>query len=302
MHGEGPAEGWGLQGTRGAHVEHAAEHRDAGRVEAQRLVERHRVLPSRKEGMRRGARCGPGGDRAWGGGGASGMHGEGPTQGQGTRHGTRGAHPEHVAYVRDAGRVEAQRLVERRRDLPRVERRAYRAGRGAAREAADDRGASSVQERLDCRLGAGHGEERTANMPSMSVTLEVLKLSGLLNADAFCRESKGGHTVRGGVRPERRRTTAAQAACRGGRDCRIGAGHGEERTQNMYGMSVTLEVSKLSGWLNADAPCRESKGGHTVRGEVRPGRRRTTGAQAACRGGRDCRLGAGHGEELTPNM
>ena len=31
---------------------------------------------------------------------------------------------------------------------------------------------------------------------------------------------------------------------------------------------MTLEVSKLSGWLNADAPCRESQGGHTVRGEV----------------------------------
>ena len=32
-------------------------------------------------------------------------------------------------------------------------------------------------------------------------------------------------------------------------------------------MFVTLEVSKLSGWLNADADCRESKGGHTMRGE-----------------------------------
>ena len=39
----------------------------------------------------------------------------------------------------------------------------------------------------------------------------------------------------------------------------------------MMVMSVTLEVSKLSGWLNADACCRESKGGHTVRGELRPG-------------------------------
>ena len=29
----------------------------------------------------------------------------------------------------------------------------------------------------------------------------------------------------------------------------------EERTQNMYSMVVTLDVSKLSGWLNADAPC-----------------------------------------------
>ena len=46
------------------------------------------------------------------------------------------------------------------------------------------------------------------------------------------------------------------------------AGHGEERTLNMKLMSVTLEVSKLSGWLNNDARCRESKGGHTVWCEV----------------------------------
>ena len=36
----------------------------------------------------------------------------------------------------------------------------------------------------------------------------------------------------------------------------------------MYFMYVTLEVLKLSGWLNADAPCRESKEG--IRCEVRP--------------------------------
>ena len=29
-----------------------------------------------------------------------------------------------------------------------------------------------------------------------------------------------------------------------------------ERTANMYVMSVTLDVSKLSGWLNARAFCR----------------------------------------------
>ena len=142
-------------------------------------------------------------------------------------------------------------------------------------------------------------------MAYVVVTLEVSKLSGWLNADASCRESKGGHTVRGEVRPGRREAAGdhgARSVHRGGLDCRLGAGHGEERTQNMTAMVVTPEVSKLSGWLNADAYCRELKGGHTVRGEVRPGRRRTTGAQAACRGGRDCRLGAGHGEELTPNM
>ena len=37
---------------------------------------------------------------------------------------------------------------------------------------------------------------------------------------------------------------------------------------SMKSMLVTLEVSMLSGWLNADAPCRESKGRYAVRGEV----------------------------------
>ena len=38
------------QGTRGAHREHAVHGRDLGRVEAERLVELVRVLPSRKAG------------------------------------------------------------------------------------------------------------------------------------------------------------------------------------------------------------------------------------------------------------
>ena len=63
-----------------------------------------------------------------------------------------------------------------------------------------------------------------------------------------------------------------QAAFRGGLDCRLGPGHGEERTWNIWFMVVTLEVSKLSGWLNADAYCREPKGGHTVRARVRASR------------------------------
>ena len=72
--------------------------------------------------------------------------------------------------------------------------------------------------------------------------------------------------VRGEVWPGRagrRRATAVHAACREeGSTAVSGAGHGEERTPNMDCMFVTLEVSKLSGWLNADADCRESKGGH----------------------------------------
>ena len=32
-----------------------------------------------------------------------------------------------------------------------------------------------------------------------------------------------------------------------------------ERTLNIYFMSVTLEVSRLSGWLNADASCQVNR-------------------------------------------
>ena len=65
---------------------------------------------------------------------------------------------------------------------------------------------------------------------------------------------------------------------------------------------MTLEVLKLSGWLNLFAPCRESKRGR-IRCGVRCGReaaeRRATAAHTACRRGLDCRLGARHGEERT---
>ena len=76
-----------------------------------------------------------------------------------------GAHVEHLVHGRDAGRVEGQRLVERPRALPRVERRAYavrgEVRPGRRREVVGDRGASRAQGGPDCRFGAGHGEERT---------------------------------------------------------------------------------------------------------------------------------------------
>jgi hypothetical protein len=188
--GKGPTHGLGAKGTRGAHVEHVVHGRDAGGVNAQRLVEGRRGLPSRRGGhamrgeeVRAGRRVG-----LWGGGGTtSGMHGEkvrlkawgpracakrtenmwlmvvtlevstlsgwlkavaycrvegracdaggrgasreaggpgvrwrhdkrhargkGPTHGLGAK-GTRGAHGEHAVHDREAGGVEAQRLVE----------------------------------------------------------------------------------------------------------------------------------------------------------------------------------------------
>ena len=116
----------------GAHLEHVAHVCDAGRVEAERLVERRRALPSRKEGVRCGARCGPG------------AGGRGPAA----------AHHEHHAR-----------------------------GEGPAVKAGEARACA----------------ERTQNMKCMSVTLDVLKLSGWLNAVTYCRESKGMHTMRGEV-------------------------------------------------------------------------------------------------------
>ena len=75
------------------------------------------VLPESKGGRvyngGRGA-CREAGERVRGGSDGT---APGPTQGLGAK-GTRGAHLEHDAHVRDAGGVKAQRLVEVRRVLP----------------------------------------------------------------------------------------------------------------------------------------------------------------------------------------
>eukprot|EP00964_Phaeocystis_antarctica_P113913 scaffold77878_cov55-Phaeocystis_antarctica.AAC.2 len=216
-----------------AHVEHLVHGCDAGGVEAQRLVERRRVLPRvgrRAYDVVRGAeyreRPEVAGDR-----GASGVQGRARLQIGSRARG--GAHPEHAVHGCDAGGVEAQRLVERRRVLPRVGRRAYDVGRGAEyREA----GGGGRPRR--------HGEERTSNMLPMVVTLEVSKLSGWLNADALCRVERRG--VRCGARcgPGAggrgwwQRTSGMAVKAGGARAC-------AERTLNIALMVVTLDVSQL---------------------------------------------------------
>ena len=42
-------------------------------------------------------------------------------------------------------------------------------------------------------------------------------------------------------------------------------------------MVVTLEVSKLSGWLNADAYCQVERRAYAMQGEVRAGKRQGVG-------------------------
>ena len=73
------------------------------------------------------------------------------------------------------------------------------------------------------------------------------------------------------------------------------AAHGKARTSKIQSMFVTLDVSKLTGWLNVYAPCRGSQAGRTRCGaSCGPGggRRRAIAVRAACSGGHDCRLGA----------
>ena len=68
----------------------------------------------------------------------------------------------------------------------------------------------------------------------------------------------------------------------------------EERTPNMFCMIVTLEVSKLSGWLNALALCRESNGGHTRCGaSCGASRGASCGRRAGNRGARSVCAGEG---------
>ena len=144
-------------------------------------------------------------------------------------------------------------------------------------------------------------------MRRMVVTLEVSQLSGWLKADARCRVEGRAHAMRGGeVRAGRREGLGWWRHTRGmhGEKARLKAWRPRaraERTLNMKNMVVTLEVSKLSGWLKAVVRCAESKGGHATRGgEVRAGRREGLGCMVAAhkrhaRGRPDSRLwGQGH--------
>jgi len=66
-----------------------------------------------------------------------------------------------------------------------------------------------------------------------------------------------------------------------------GQGTRGAHVEHVYFMSVTLEVSKLSGWLKACAFCRVEREGHAMRGEVarrEAGGHGAAAAQAACSG------------------
>ena len=123
----------GGQGTRGAHVEHLDHCRDLGRVEAERLVERRRALPSRRAGGRCGKRCGPGGVGAWGDGDARHARGGPDSRLWGRR--ARAERTVNICFMvvtLDVSKLSGWLNADAR---CRVERRACDEGRGAAREA-----------------------------------------------------------------------------------------------------------------------------------------------------------------------
>ena len=77
----------------------------------------------------------------------------------------------------------------------------------------------------------------TLNICCMLVTLDVSRLSGWLNTES-CRFEMGPVG-----------TTGERGA---GRDTQLlGLGRAQEHTTNILLMFVTLDVSRLSGWLNA---------------------------------------------------
>ena len=104
------------------------------------------------------------------------------------------------------------------------------------------------------------------------------RMSSLLAADreyAYCRVARRACGLQGETRESRRlprwcagREIAVQAACAGERAATtdLGGGGGEEHTENMLPMSVTREVSQLSGWLKAVAPCRGAQAQGTLCG------------------------------------
>ena len=133
--------------------------------------------------------------------------------------------------------------------------------------------------------------------------MEVSKLSDWLNAVAYCQVDREGmrRGWHAGWEAGGREVAVTHAACKRGSNWGSGVGLGSERTQNIPLMVVTLDASRLSGWLNAVAPCRVDREGmrrgrHTG---WEAGGRWVAATHAACKRGPNWGSGAGHGAERT---
>jgi hypothetical protein len=112
--------------------------------------------------------------------------------------------------------------------------RVYNGGRGAGREAGGPVGSGAAQAGMHGEgptqgLGARARAKRTSNMLTMSVILDMSKLSGWLKACAFCRvEGRACDAGRGAGREAGGRGVVAAQAGMQGEGARVkawGAGH-----------------------------------------------------------------------------
>jgi len=271
----------GPQGTRGAHSEHQVHGRDLGGVKAQRLVERRRGLPSRREGhAMRGevrARRREGVRRRRRKRHARGGRPDSRREGQGTR----GAHCEHAVHVRDAGGVKAQRLVERLRVLPsRREGHAMRgevAGREAGGgEAAAAQAACSGEARFKAVGGQGTRGAHVEHAVNVR-DLGGVKAQRLVEGRRFLPSRREGH-MRCGVRcglggREGVERWHRKRHAQGRPVSRLG-GQGTRGAHSEHGVHVRdlggVEAQRLIEHRRALPSRRE---GHAMRGEVRARRR-----------------------------
>ena len=102
-------------------------------------------------------------------------------------------------------------------------------------------------------------------MEFMLVTLDVSRVSGWLNADANCRVERRTYEKQGEVRAGRwggRGGNGGASGVQGKVRLQVERRARTERTLNMFIMPVTLDVSRFSGWLKADASCRVEKGAY----------------------------------------
>jgi hypothetical protein len=236
--------GWGGEGARGAaHFEHAAHVRDAGCVPAERLVEGVRFLPrvasrayeaGRAAGPRRGAAGGEQSRCAQRAGERVQLHCLG-------RLGLGAAHVKHAPHDRDEGGVPAQWLVEGERPLPRVaghmvrqelERAGRRRGGGVC-----VRGARSVKEGGRLRggaRGAAHEKHAVHARHTGGVPAERLVEGRRVLPRAASRAESAGRAAAG----------TREAASERGVHVQRDAVERAQRTENMFFMSVTPDVSQ----------------------------------------------------------
>jgi hypothetical protein len=135
------------------------------------------------------------------------------------------------------------------------------------------------------------------------VPAHAQRMSSLLGSDkefAPCQSRKGGVYIMGGevceCREAGERVRGGSVGMHGARLKAWGPRARAERTSNMWLMSVTLEVSKLSGWLKADASCRVEGRACDAGGErCEPGGGRAWGVVAARRAACTCGCGPGQG-------